>query len=432
MPRPKPKPKQKNDFRLFRSFDRMSQCCAHWFCCIILLGLQACSSGGPQRVEEPVDTGEKTYWSYSRQVTTENGTIALFDPFDLQHHEADPPDWYRYDYGIADDLTSGRFSAISTARNGQFRVRVTSSPLLASERPAAGPRATLRLRVLNHRLLLNGGDAWPSINQAASRYAYDERYLAIPNGDYRVTITALDPRLSPGHDFVFQLLAVDDPTKVKHAPAFPQLEIGKQPAVIGLNAPGFQINERCSEIPRKAEWTALTRTDLPIPGFRGSFDVHRKFYERGLARQQRGENAVIPLVLSQSTQPGDVGVVIAPANWSTYPIEAEVLCAVEITGADTSGDYLRLNIRPLSMGGQALTADVAHQLKNQFSAWSRYQSKPGWQFQVARAQRTRHHRSLVAGVMSQLNLAPNDAGNLLRLDPQTRAIRLIDRLQTGW
>ncbi|MBX2882001.1 MAG: hypothetical protein KTR32_18780 [Granulosicoccus sp.] len=390
----------------------------------------------------PVEVPEETpsYWSYSRVVNTNNSMVSLFDPVDLIHHEDDPDDWYLYDYGHDDDLKSGRFAATLLEHNGKIRVRVTEAPLTAQEQAAAGPRATLRLRVRNSRMLLSGGDTWPSEKTSATRYAYDNRWIAIPNGDYRVTITALDRRKAVAHDVVFQLKEVFDIVDVRHAPGFPQLVVGQNAAVVGINAQGFNFNEQCSRVPGTAEWTPLTVSKLPMPGAKSRIDISQSIFERGQAMQRAGKNATMPVVLSQNTLPGSVGVYIEPSQWQdaqpglrgVSSINVDILCAVEITGAETSQDRLKLKLRPLPFGQGPLPANLASELANRFNNWARYTNIPGWRFKGSQALRAVNHRSLVNGVMRNLNLSPRDAESLLSLNNEARAIKILDRMPVRW
>jgi len=406
---------------------------------LVLLVLAGCSQAPKAPPVEPVQE-LPTYWSYSRVVKTNQSMVTLFDPVDLRHHEHDPDNWYKLDYGFLDDLESGRFVGVSTQYNGQIRVRITSSPLTASEQAAAGPRATLRLRIRNGRLLLAGGDAFPSMELPVKDLAFDNRYLAFHNGDYRVTTTVLDRNKSPKHDLIIQLAKVADIVEVQHAPGFPHLVVGQGPAVTGLNSIGFQFHEQCGNIPAAAEWTPLTSQYLPLPGTTGTLDVSDWVYARGKALQSAGKPAAIPLVLSPNTTVGSIGIFLRPDQWhegrnqqrGKASVNADFLCAVEITGTSNGNDKLMLNLRPLPSGYAQLPADTAQQLASRFAAWARFSNLPGWRFKGEQAHRAADHRSLITGVMQNLNLAPGDAAALLSVGTEARAIQILDRMSVTW
>jgi len=195
--------------RVYRAFNVLALLC---------LLLSACATA-------PVETVNSTHstssWSIDRVVQTDRGMITLFDPYDLAHHEAEPDNWFMYDFAIRDDLQSGRLAAVLTSRPGSYKLRITFGGLTEQEQLAAGPVAVLRQRVINRRLLLSGGEAWPSINTSHKQFASDPRWLSMPNGDYKVIITALDPSKNLS-DYVFQLIRIEDMKTVEHAPALPR------------------------------------------------------------------------------------------------------------------------------------------------------------------------------------------------------------------
>ena len=162
-------------------------------CAAVLAGLAVLAGCAAPAPPEPAPAPE--YWTVSRAIELDpdaGGTVTLFDPAALAHHRADPPNWWHHDFAFAPDLATGRFAAVSTGRRGTLDVRVTEAPPSAREAAAAGPSAVQRLRVTDGRLLLAGGDAWPSVERPGGADPFDPRWIGVGNGDYRVTITALD------------------------------------------------------------------------------------------------------------------------------------------------------------------------------------------------------------------------------------------------
>jgi len=118
--------------------------------------MHGCAAKAPPPEPEPE---APNYWGYSRLIETDTSTITLFDPGDLAHHAEDPANWHQYDFAFANDLETGRFAAFTTSGNGAFQVNFTEAPLTDNELAVAGPSAEMRLRVINYRLLLAGGEA---------------------------------------------------------------------------------------------------------------------------------------------------------------------------------------------------------------------------------------------------------------------------------
>jgi hypothetical protein len=409
-------------------------------CVVCAMLLQACAAKPPLPSPQ-----EKEYWSYSRTVHTGNSMITLFDPADLAHHSAEPAGWYQYDFAFANDLDTGRVSAVRTAHKGAFQVRVTSSPLSSAERSAAGPGAVLRLRVINHHLLLAGGNAWPSVERTVPADLFDPRWLNIDNGDYRVTITAMDKTAGASaeafgvtlHDYVFQLESVAAITDVTHAPGIPQLVAGKKAAYPGLNAGGLHYNERCAQVPRSAEWSPLSSPEFPLPGANQDVAVSAELHSRGRALQLAGEHAAIPFVIAREAVKGKLGVFLAPSQWnkpSPHPgdeatARAHILCMVRITGVD-AGEAFRLNIEPLPQPLDRLPPGRANQLVEQFELWSRVSNDLAWHFKSGMLRRTVTERSLLLGIMHYLALPPRVAENLLLQSNEVLADKLFERINT--
>ncbi len=398
--------------------------------------LAACASTPPP---EPEEQGGP-YWSYSRVVDTDQTMITLFDPVDLEHHVVDPADWYEYDFAFLEDLAAGRFAAVITGSNGLNTVRVTNAPLSDKELAVAGPDAELRLRVLNDRLLLSDGSAWPSEQrslQSVLRSADRKNWLTVPNGDYRLTVTALDASAADVHDYVFQLDAIAGIDEVPHAPGIPQLVPGAKVAgVAGVNASGVSFNERCAAVPRKAELSPLVAHRYPLPGAYGDVEISSALSERGRGLQNAGERADLPLVVARNAAVGSFGVYVQPHRWMgdttdnwgrpVSVVRGRALCAVRITAVESGNAGFVLTVNPLPGARDRLPHGLARELVQRFEQHLRVSSDPAYRFKSAYVQRARDYRSLVLGVMQYLKLSSTQMEELLQMDNQSRAYRLID------
>ena len=402
---------------------------------ILSISLLSACAGTPEEGAEEAPT----YWSFSKVVDAKGGMITLFDPRDLAHHEVDPPDWYIHDFAFSDDLLAGRMVAMFLGQEGPVSVRITNGPLNASEQALVGPRAQQRLRVIGDRLLLAGGDAWPSVDQSARSLAYDQRLVGFTNGEYRVLLSALLPANDTGHDYVIQLLPVADMMTVTPAPGIPKLVYGQPAAVVGVDAPGFALPRQCGEVPGNAHWAALSASQLPIPGMSADIDLPRGFHDLGLRLKAAGRDARIPIVVSRSTSPGSIGVYIAPDDWrqeamsstQRLPLRTRVLCAVEITGVNAEQDFFKASIRPISPALDRLPSPVKQSLKDSFGNWIRLVNDPAFRFKSGKVQRTFDDRSLTLGLMHYLSLTPATVEELLRDSNAVRADKLLEQLGTG-
>lgn len=394
-----------------------------------------CASTPPPPPPEP----EETHWSVSRTLETPGGMVTLFDPRDLEHHLEDPADWYRHDFAFAPDLETGRFVAVLTGERARLAVRVTSAPLSEREHAVAGARATMRLRVVDGRLLLAGGDAWPSRENRRSPPAYDARWLGVANGDYRVTATVLDARGTDLHDLVLRLEPVDSIESVHYAPGLPQLLVGRPPAVAGLRAAGTRYTERCGAVPSLAPWTPLVDRTLPLPGRDGELGVSESLHERGRARQREGGR--FDFVVAREARPGTLGVHVEPIIWRAvrregpharerFAVRGRAGCLVRIVSVDNSGDDagLSLAIEPLPGPTDRLPPELVRTLVDRFAVWARVRGEPAWRFNSAALRRAPDERSLVLAVIDHLALAPSEVEPLLLESNTERARWLIARM----
>ncbi len=400
---------------------------------LLLLVLSAC--GSTPEVTKSNDNENKESWSINRVVHSEKGMVSLLDPFDLSHHQADPVNWFMHDFAIQDDLETGRFAAVLTDRPGTYNVRVTFGELTKAEQLVAGPQARLRLRVINRRLLLSGGDTWPSVEANPQSFAYDQRWINIPNADYGVVITALDPTASQT-DYVFQLFRVDDMKNIKYAPALPQLVYGQSPAVVGLNAKGVQYHERCADIPDKANWVPLISSTMPIPGAVQTVELPRSLHATALARQQSGSYAAMPVVLARSPQVGSYGFFIKPDTWSEDQLQSQnqamvktlIRCAVRISNVEITPDDFQLQLEAIPTAIDRVSQGEKTDLINGFQAWMTHTNDMAWHFKSEMVKRSDSDAAMVLGILEYLNLSAKESEDLLPMSNALRVDYLLDRI----
>lgn len=401
---------------------------------LVLLG--AC--GTPPPPPSPLAATEPEHWSYNRIVDTPDGMITLFDPADLAHHAADPDGWYRQDFAFANDLATGRFAAVLSGQPGTHRVRVTSAPPDARERASGAPSATLRLRVLNRRLLLAGGDAWPSLAQPRPVSAADERWLAVPDGDYRVSVSVRDDPVEVLRDVVFRLEEVASIDRVAHAPGIPYLVPGERPALAGIGSESLRLQERCGEVPPSARWSPLIERALPLPGQR---DVRVELIEPLYARGHALRIAMLPdegpLIVAREARVGALGVQLVPEEWleprfedgiyrELFEVRGHTGCTVRITGVEGFGNDARLNVEPLPLARERLSLALAHALVGRFDRYIVQSNDPAWRYKSGWVQSAPDHVSMVLGVMRYLDLPAADVESLLLESNAARAEWLLD------
>jgi len=402
----------------------------------ITLFIAACANNPPAPAPA-LAAAEPAAWSINRVVNTDNSMITLFDPFDLAHHESDPDDWYLHDFAFADDIETGRFAAVLTDRSGQFDVRITTGELYPEEAAEAGPKATVRLRVVNHRLLLSGGEAWPSVTTSSRKFAYDNRWIGFPNGDYGVIITALNPAANSMADYVIQLIKVDEMAQVKFAPGIPQLIYGDKAAVVGVNATGFHYNENCADVPGTVEWAPLVSRHMPIPGATEQVEIPRSMHQWAISQQKAGSVTPMPMVLARNPQVGGYGVYIRPDSWNESQlhgsgqavVKTRIRCAVQITSIVGDSQTFKVKVKPIPTPRDRLQPMARRDLKQQFERWAVYNNDPAWRFKTAKVMRTQSDSALILGIIDYLDLISKDTETLLPLSNRQRLEYVKDRIQ---
>ena len=400
--------------------------------------LVGCASAPPPA---PPPAPEPERWTHERVVETSRGSITLFDPRDLAHHAAEPDGWYRYGFAFGDDLATGRFAAVLTGRDGPHRVVVTSAPLTERMRAVAGPEAVQRLRVVNRRLLLAGGDAWPSLEAPRAPVPADPRWLFVPDADYRVTITALDTELDPDlPELVFRLEEVASIDTVAYAPGMPQLVLGQPPAVARGDVSSLRYTERCDEVPRSAPWMPLAGDALPLPGSTVVVGTPTALHEERRLLANAALPADGPLIVARSPVAGAFGVQIVPRRWlaprrelglyrELFEMEGRVVCAVRIVEVDGSGEELRLVVEPVPMPRDRLPPALARRLLDRFESHLAMSNHPAWRYTSGRARNAPDDGSRVSAVIDQLRLPAAETEAMMPLDNEVRALRLLERME---
>ncbi len=405
------------------------------FCSAFLLVLGACA-GTPKPLENAMPDNSGQALSVSKVVHSDNSMITLLDPADLTHHQSQPANWYLHDFAIKDDLQSGRFAAVLTERAGKFNVRVTTGELSPAESAVAGAEAKLRLRVRNHQLLLSGGDTWPSEEVDHRQFAHDARWISIPNGDYGVIITALKPGAAHS-DYVFQLIRVNDMTKVKHAPAVPKLIYGDKAAVVGVNAKGFQYYEQCLDVPATANWAPLSARTMPIPGAMQKIELPRSMHTWAFNQQQAGNVATIPVVLSRDPEIGSYGFYLKPRRWKKEQVQSNgdvivetlIRCAVEITDVVATPQEFALRLKAVPTASDRVPGWKKQQLMDGLDQWLRTTNDPDWLFKVAKVKRSANDGAMILGILEYLKLSSKETEKLLPMSNALRVDFLLERFK---
>jgi hypothetical protein len=235
-----------------------------------------------------VSANAATSAPYERVVTigTDVATFLIFHPDDLAHRSADPIAWYAYGFAYRRESEAGRLVGFGTGGDGGYAIRLTTGALTAAERPHAGPRWDYPLIVRHGRVYLDNSDGLPGEEKMDDPSAFPDRWFALPNGPYRVTVQALlrsqqaETRALP--DYVVSFQPVGDIATVPIASNLPDLRQvpNWQAAPSPSQDNGYGLWPKADTSVRHAK--ALTvAPDAPVlPGTPFKLDIPEADYDR--------------------------------------------------------------------------------------------------------------------------------------------------------
>lgn len=219
-------------------------------------------------------------------IGTDIASFYLFHPDDLEHRKDDPLDWFAYGFSCRKEFEAGNLVAFRTGGDGGYRLRVTDGDMTDGERTGEVGAWEFGYTVRHGRVAVDNGDHLPSDQAVSSRKIPTDCWVAIPNGDYRVTVHPIDRTGSEDADslpdYVIRFEPVNAPLRVAHSPTPPDLipRKGRTPnAVDGLSADGFAPAGTNENTPL-AETYPLLVSDLSVlPGGNTSAPISDELYE---------------------------------------------------------------------------------------------------------------------------------------------------------
>lgn len=131
-------------------------------------------------------------------VPTEVAHIVIFHPDDLAHAAEWPIAWYCEPFVYPSESVAGRLIAWCTGSDGSFAVRLTNGAVTEREQAYAGPRWTFPYTVRHGRVFLDNTDTLPGLEQMTETSENEDYWIDVENGDYAVTVTAIEWSAEPG------------------------------------------------------------------------------------------------------------------------------------------------------------------------------------------------------------------------------------------
>jgi hypothetical protein len=122
----------------------------------------------------------------------------LFHPEDLTHRSVAPLGWYSDIFSCRKEFDTGRLVAFCTKTDGGFGFRLTTEQPTPREQKYLINECDFRLRVHRGRILLDNGNSLPNDDYVDEIPDDSELWIELPNGDYRVTVSAINWSDEPG------------------------------------------------------------------------------------------------------------------------------------------------------------------------------------------------------------------------------------------
>ena len=361
-------------------------------------------------------------FDHERVVGTDGAEIVLANPARLLAHRYDPYGWQYTAGGSLEERRGGHLLYFSTGGDGGFGVRVTDGQLRTREARHASASMTLRLRVEDDELLLDGGYAWPGEDSSELDDSLGFR-LDVPSGHYAATVTAIDRPSDnssryldvddpegPVADYVIQLREVRDVEDAPMMDGQPVLLPGESPSTRPFERM-TTFEERCEGVPATAIFLPLREERLPEPGGYWTGAVPPALFEHARstrrARDERsglgfefdpfdaadadiyfGDDSIaLDLVIAPADTANSIGALVAVSGWSRSPssdalsatteLSGAVPCAVRITGAvDPPGELASLAgavafvaIEPMPLDVKRSDETASDALVEAYTAW---------------------------------------------------------------
>lgn len=129
-------------------------------------------------------------WEKLYKLGTDVAAFMFFDPELLQHRLEDDHDWWSIN--PEQEFLEGTLAAFHTGSDGQFTMKFIQRPLSPLEKKVLVSQSSFRFVVRNERFYWGNSDSLPSDDQLYDANDDENGWISIPNGNYYLTVYALD------------------------------------------------------------------------------------------------------------------------------------------------------------------------------------------------------------------------------------------------
>jgi hypothetical protein len=349
-----------------------------------------------------------------RIVGTDSASWFLFHPDDLAHRIRDPINWYSYDFAVRREFAAGTLVAVTTGGDGGFSVRLTDQELTQREKKYAVKSQSFRLRLRHGRLLIDGGDVLPS--EYGNSVAEDSaNWINVPDGDYRVTVSAIAWYDEPGaidHEgsatknalpsYVAVFEAVEALKAVNIPPSIPQLDPSRPEHTFFPNPESEPVQESWEE-----EVAILIWPEVVFPGIPQELSLTREQHE--YVNRVMKEGIQFSLLITNELKSQDVATLFTISSYGSSFDSAEQATGfslsghgaqiVEVIGIREKNGILWATVKPLTRPLSKAGLASVEELKQRFAEYAA--DNPNYRKQVPYAQ---FHAERVAALTNPLEV----------------------------
>ncbi len=223
---------------------------------------------------------------------TDVASFFLYHPDDLQHRMTSPQGWPYYHYACQPEFEAGRFVAFETGSDGKYQFRVTGGGLTVREKTWLAGSWSFRYRVRQGCAYIDGGYALPSDRFFDNSKERPDQWISLPNGDYCVTVNAIEWYSEPGAtneegeispdslpNYVFQFAQVMDLGSIEPPTTLPRLVCSRDsPARLSMSFAEFDNYDGDKTELSGPYAVKVCSNQVAIPGFKLNVELSDQQY----------------------------------------------------------------------------------------------------------------------------------------------------------
>jgi hypothetical protein len=326
---------------------------------------------------------------------TDIASFYLFHPDDLAHRATSPLGWETCGFACRKEFEAGRLVGWSTGSDGGYGFRLTDGELTQREVTYRGCSWDFRLGVQHNRVMLDNGDCIPNAEYPRNPPDGDDRrWIALSDGDYRVTVTAIEWDSEPGAiddagqvsenaltNYVIQFNRIADIAFLPvPSSAPPRLECSREFVPIAEHGWPDANAYLADQSPITTERVVVleNRDWLLVPGFSRSLPVADRVHDAAFGdveSQTNSERIDTFVLVPPGAKPGEPGVLVRASGASRsgddpWQIGFMALRLVRTIDLRRSAGWSRAQIKSITRPTESIGSEALESLKSLFTTFA--------------------------------------------------------------